>query len=326
MHKKPIIAISLMLIIVLVSLIFIHWWESEQFRVEPVEQPPTVITTDHRQPIEYQGVTYVPRSHVKAYLIMGIDKDGPAESSGASAGGGQADVLLVLAVDEAAQTQQLLMLNRDTITRVPVLGMMGTVIGYEQQQLALAHFYGDGRHKSCQNTVDAVSHMLANQPFEGYASLNMGGIAVLNDAVGGVTVTIADDFSGTDNTLIRGETITLQGQQAVHFVRARRSMKEDPTNLARMRRQQQYLQSLTEILSGQDQAHLLRIYDAVKSYVVTDLGSAQWLDLAEQLQAYRKLPTSQIAGHNEIVDGVSAFYVDADNLTETIIGLFYSPV
>ena len=312
------------MVIFAAGLFLLKSWETEHFRVEPVEQD-VVITTDHRPPIQYKGTTYLPRADVRSYLFMGIDKDGPAENVSISAGGGQADFLLLLVVDDQAKTQQMLLLNRDTVTRVPVLGMMGTVVGYEYQQLALAHFYGDGRHKSCVNVVDAVSYLLGNQPISGYASLYMDGMTVLNDAVGGVTVTIEDDFTGVDDTLVLGGNVTLHGVQAEHFLRSRMSMKDDPTNLARMDRQRHFLQALSEKLARQSQQQFIRTYDAVTPYLVTNLGSGEWQSLAKTLQEYAAQPICQLTGHTGIVGGTTAFYADEDNLIETIIRLFYRP-
>lgn len=49
---------------------------------------------------------------------------------------------------------------------------------------------------------------------DGYAMVNVGAVSVVNDMVGGVTVTIEDDFSEVDPTLKMGETVTLMGEQA----------------------------------------------------------------------------------------------------------------
>ena len=49
----------------------------------------------------------------------------------------------------------------------------------------------------------------------------MDGMALLNDYVGGVQVTVKDDFSQVDSSLIQGETITLTGEQALIFVLVR---------------------------------------------------------------------------------------------------------
>ena len=78
-------------------------------------------------------------------------------------------------------------------------------------------------------------------------------MALLNDLVGGVTLEVLDDFSGIDDTLVQGETVTLKGQQALTYVRSRGGL-EDSTNLHRMERQRQYLSALQGQLSSKAQS------------------------------------------------------------------------
>lgn len=84
---------------------------------------------------------------------MGIDVKGKAVGVDSYEGGGQADVQMVLVVDDANKTWQVLQINRDTITKVPVLDVLGGVAAYADEQIALAHYYGNGRENSCENTA-----------------------------------------------------------------------------------------------------------------------------------------------------------------------------
>ena len=189
----------------------------------------------------------------------------------------------------------MLRLNRDSMVDVPVLDLRGDVIGYERQQLALAHAYGDGTNNSCQNTVDAVSMMLGGAAIDGYAALNMDGIAIVNDAIGGVTVTITSDFTAVDPTLVEGETITLNGQQAFEFVRTRKDV-DDQTNLARMERQRIYLEAMKPQLMALSDTKIVQVMEEVNDYLVSNIGSQTVLDLAEKLKDYQELPELTIEG------------------------------
>lgn len=53
----------------------------------------------------------------------------------------------------------------------------------------------------------------------------MDGIVEMNDLLGGVTVTVEDDFSQVDSSLVMGKRVTLTGQQALTFVRSRRGVR-----------------------------------------------------------------------------------------------------
>ena len=272
--------------------------------------------------ITWNGVTYTSKQRVEAYLLMGIDVTGPVVSSPGNYNGGQADAQFLLVLDNEAQTWQMLRLNRDSMVDVPVLDLRGNVIGYERQQLALAHAYGDGTNNSCQNTVDAVSLLLGGQPIDGYAALNMDGIAPFNDAIGGVTVTITSDFTAVDPTLVEGETITLKGQQAMEFVRTRKDV-DDQTNLARMERQRIYLEAMKpQLLSLSDQ-EMLQAVEAVSDYLVSNIDSQTILELAKKAKSYQEMPELTIDGTNTIEDEHVAYILDEDSLQRVILELFY---
>ena len=55
----------------------------------------------------------------------------------------------------------------------------------------------------------------------------MDEIAQLNHVIGGATVTIEDDFSQIDPTLVKGETITLSDEQAYSFLHARLNVGDE---------------------------------------------------------------------------------------------------
>ena len=125
-------------------------------------------TNDHRaeaelKEITYNGRTYRQRPDLETYLLMGVDTSGEGLGVNSYAGGGQADVQMVVVLDNANRTWQMLQLNRDSIVQVPVRGVQGDIIAYEDEQLALAYYYGDGREQSCENTVLTVSALLDGQ-------------------------------------------------------------------------------------------------------------------------------------------------------------------
>lgn len=298
-------------------------WQKSQVAPVSGEAANEVIVQAEPEPIEYNGVLYTPRAQLETYLLMGIDVEGPAKGNKSYSGGGQADVQLVLVVDNANQTWQILQINRDSMVDVQVLGMTGEVLQTQTAQIATAHAYGDGTERSCRNAVAAVSNMLGEMPIDGYLALNMDAVAILNDMVGGVPVTVTSDFTAVDPTLQAGETVTLQGQQALTFVRSRKGV-DDETNLSRMGRQRQYLAALEQQMAQQDEEFVIRAYDAVSDYMVTDMGSGTVADLGEKMKAYEELPLLTIDGETGTDEEGSATYtLDPGSLQQTIIALFY---
>ena len=312
-------AAALLALILLAALFGISRWERQAY----ASGGGSTAAASRGQPdITWNGTVYTPKQQVEAYLLMGIDVTGPVTSRPGNYNGGQADAQFLLVLDNEAQTWQLLRLNRDSMVDVPVLDLRGDVIGYERQQLALAHAYGDGTNNSCRNTVDAVSRLLGGAPIDGYAALNMDGIALFNDAIGGVTVTITSDFTAVDPTLVEGETITLNGQQAFEFVRTRKDV-DDQTNLARMERQRIYLEAMKPQLLALSNEEVVQVMDAINDYLVTNIGSQTVLDLAEKLRNYQGLPELTIDGTNTIEGEHVAYILDEDSLQQVILQLFY---
>lgn len=306
-------------VVLLLVAFLIQNWENRAFAFH--ESTPQ--TEEKTSDVIYEGMDYSPRQQIETYLFMGIDTTGPATSvSGSAYHGGQADALFLLVVDDEEESWQLLRLNRDSMVNIPVLDLKGKVIGYERQQLALAHAYGDGARISCENTVAAVSALLQNQPIDGYASLNMDGIAVFNDAIGGVTVTITSDFTAVDPTLVEGKTVTLNGQQAFEFIRSRKDVG-DQTNLSRMERQRVYLEAMKPQLMALNDEEIIRVYDALSEYLVTDMGSQTLLDTANKLKEYQELPQLVIEGTNTVEEGHVEYILDENSLQKVILELFY---
>ncbi len=295
-----------------------RWQEYQQMQTTPADEY-------NRKTVEYQGTTYVAREGIESYLFMGIDVEGPAKGNKGYIGGGQADVQLLLVVDRFNGTWQVLQINRDSMVQVPVLGVTGTEVSTEYQQIALAHSYGDGLETNCENNVTAVSRLFNNQYINGSPSLNMDAISILNDAVGGVEVTLLDDFSDTDASLVKGKTVTLSGDQAMAYVRGRQGVG-DETNLSRMARQQQYLDGLYQKVTGLSTGAAVEAFQSVEDYMVTNMGD-QWLKLMDRLKEYTKLEPLSIDGENYLDEqGSTAYRLDEESLQQVMIQLFYEPI
>lgn len=238
-----------------------------------------------------------------------------------------ADYLALVILDNEEKTCTILQIDRNTMASIPVLGNNGKSIGTTTQQICYAHVYGDGLELSCENTVDTVSQLLRGVPIENYLSLTMGSIPALNDAVGGVTVTIEDDFTGVDDTLIKGETVHLMGEHAYNFVHERMRMIDDDSNTSRMRRQAAYVTALAEVLREKtetDDSFVLDLYEAVADYLVTDCELDTLADLTGSLADYSLEGFISLEGENVKKEHVE-FYPDEQKLQQLVIALFCLP-
>ena len=276
----------------------------------------------------YNGQAYAYNENLSTLLILGIDDPVLSETENAR-NTSQADLLLLAVFDPDTKKCTLLQLNRDTMSEVPALDVDGNYIGLATEQLALAHTYGNGLEKSCENTVYAVSHFLYGIGIDNYFALTMDAIPVLNDLVGGVTVTIEDDFSTVDPTLVMGETVTLDANNVEHYVRSRMNMVQDPTNINRMKRQRTYMLGLVDKLKeavDQDSSFVLDAYSAISKSLVTDCSVDELSDYADRFSDYSLDGIRTTEGEAVKGDEYIEFYVDETALQELVIETFYVPV
>ena len=277
---------------------------------------------------EFDGVKYRQRKDLTTILLMGVDKrDG--EEADSSRKGGQADFLRLLVIDSTHRSVSQIQIDRDTMAPIMLLGPLGDELGLAEYQICMAHGFGDGREQSCRYEVEAVSRFLLDVPIDFYMALNLDGISVLNDSVGGVTVTLEDDFSHLDPAMTRGATLRLAGDQAEYYVRRRMDVS-DGTNESRMRRQQDYIGKISGMLNQRisaDKNFVGTLYDMLSDYLVTDLARGRLINEAWNARHYARSPLREISGTHIIgKNGYVEFYADGAALQDLIVELFYEPL
>lgn len=283
-------------------------------------------STDSRETLTYKNETYVKKGNLETYLIAGIDAPGKVEKVTEYDGTGQCDVLAVIVRDRSTDQCKLLSIDRNTITAVKSLDNDGTYLDTTDIQISLAHAMGFDQQVRAENTVDAVSHLLGDQTIDGYAMVNMGAIQVVNDMVGGVTVTIEDDFSDIDPSMKKGETVTLMGEQAEKYVRSRKEIS-DGSNQNRMSRQSTYEEAFKPAFRNkcaENSKFPLEVYHAMEDYMTTNISAKKFCRLAILMSDENqdeKVAISGTYGLDE--DDWQTFTPDEDSLQEAILELFY---
>lgn len=317
--KKPVILISLLILVFIVLYSGLRFLESTVLVPEQQQETTAVSKT-----ITRNGVRYFPRQDITTFLILGIDEFGPVKDSGSYNNSGEADVVLLAIFDESAKTYSVLALNRDTMMDVPVLGLGGKFAGNHFEQLALSHTYGSGLQDSCENTKKTVSDFLNGISIDYYLSMNMDAIGLLNDAVGGVTVQVTDDFSLVDPSIQLGE-MTLRGEQALHFVRLRKDVGIQ-LNVARMERQRVYMNGFVQALQGklaENDSFVFDVYEDLSAYFVTDCTVNTLSSLLSRFSDYTLQEIVSPEGENVLTERYYEFYADEALLDDLIVRLFY---
>lgn len=149
----------------------------------------------------------------------------------------------------------------------------------------------------------------------------------LVDLVGGVTVTVDkrmkyDDNWGDLHINLRPGTQRLNGEQAVGFLRFRHDATGD---IARMKRQQQFIRSMAEqMLQPANLPKLPWIVSELHRQVKTNMSDADLLYLARQM---KDVPASHLVfhsldGESRMIRGVSYFLPYGNKMRERIAEAF----
>ena len=322
-HRRGPAALAILLLAAVLLFLGGSWLEKRSQNPETRTELPQA----DQETVEVDGVTYRKKDGLTTILAIGVDHETQEEYAYRQAG--QADFLRLIVLDSKNNTVQQLQIDRDTITPVTMLGLMGDRYEPVDQQISLGYAFGDGQQSSCEVTVEAVENLLGGQTIDEYISMGLDGISTLNDLAGGVTVTLEDDFSAIDPAMTKGTTLTLQGQQAETYVRSRYGIGVG-TNEDRMKRQEQYVQQLSSQLDAkvrEDQNFALTAYDALEPYLYTNIARGRLANEVWAARDYQRLATISPEGTHQVgEDGFMEFYPDAKSLQQAVLQLFYEKV
>lgn len=314
--------LCVMLILVLAVMIGGLWiLESTVFRSGTEAEETFVSKTVIRD-----SVAYYPRQDITVVMVLGIDERGPVKSSESYRNYGEADAVILLLLDHTEESYSILCLNRDMMVTMPVLGLGGKQAGTFYGQLALSHTYGKGLQDSCENSRKTVSDLLGGDLIDYYVAMNMDAIAIVNDAVGGVTVNVTDDFSTVDPSIPLGQ-VTLKGEQALTFVQTRQDVGNQ-LNISRMGRHEEYMRGLMNALTVQlerKDTFAASLYEQVADYVVTDCSVNVISSLLDRCTEYTLMQIVSPEGENVLGEEYYEFYVDEEKLDQLVLELFYAP-
>ncbi|MCD8188646.1 MAG: LCP family protein [Clostridiales bacterium] len=281
--------------------------------------------------IWYDGQIYEYNDSILTFLFMGIDVGDEVGEDQTGLSSGQADALFLLVLDQDARAIHVVAIDRNTMTEINRLDEDGTVLGTVTAQVAVAHGYGDGKELSAENTLSAVSNILYDIPIHGYCAINMAAISELNDAVGGVDVTVLESLPSTSGLLVEGETVHLEGEDAYVYVKVRDANVEGSAQ-RRLQRQKQYLIAYIQQAKAavsQDFTLVSTLFTSITPYMTTDVTLDEVVYLASTALSYSFADEDMITIPGETVstEGYSdEFYPDEDALKDLIIDVFYTPV
>ena len=318
-YIKIIVALVSLTLLVGSGLLILHEWEKSRDKFPEHSFGDTTVIYDDKE--------YTLKNNVETFLVIGLDKFDGEASADSYNNDKQADFLMLFVFDNEKKQCSAIQINRDTITDVNVLGLNGNKVDTQKKQIALAHTHGNGKDVSCRNTAESVSSVLLGMKVNHYASATMDTVVKLNDLVGGVEVTVNDDFSGIDDTLIKGEKVLLTGEHALNFVRTRQGL-EDNTNSTRMLRQQEYINGLYDKFcecAENDDEFVITASLELSDHIISDRSVTQLQTLAQKFDDYEFLGIKSIEGKSVIGEQFMEFYPNEEFVQKMVIELFYEP-
>ena len=329
-----IIIVSIVLIVLAclaVGVIIIKNFKENSALTSPTVEAPDYDSSDKWSEgiVTYNNQRYRYNNTIRTYLFMGIDKDESVHKAEDGISGGQADALFLIVADKEHEKLSLISIHRNLMTTVKMYNREGEYTGDAELQICLQHGYGDGERLSCQRTVECVSNLFYGIPINGYVSLNMGGIGLLNDALGGVELTVMQDLNvpGRNVVLTAGETKVLSGDEAYVYVRSRDTSQFNSAS-DRLARQEQYLNNMIPVMLKRirSASSAVSIYGAAEDYIYSNVDYSRLADeisgmTYDSTQGLHEIPGEVVKGEQ-----FEEFYADDEGLYQLILDVFYNKI
>lgn len=320
--RRPVRNIGVIaLLLILAILLFVIFGLIEKIvnRMNEVPESPGYTDSGDSR-VFYDGEWYRMNDNLETILVLGIDSietpDGGREDSA------QADFVVLLLLDKLDRSFRILHINRDTMTEIPEITGGGEQYGTFKAQLALAHTYGSTGEIRCRNTVQTVENLLYGIRIDHYFSLTMDAIPIIADGVGGVTVTLENDFPLLGEEYVKGATVTLKGEDALTFVRYRND-EATTSNLERMERQRLFIGGLFEKYAHATVDSTLDTVTEITEYFVSDCTASQISNLIDRMQLYEDHGVQALPGEAKLGKEYVEFHVDEEALRQVVIDHFY---
>lgn len=276
--------------------------------------------------IQWAGKTYRYNEHLSNYLLMGVDNREKEATTVGQANAGQTDAIYLVSWDRVENTTTMISIPRDTMTEIQIYGPGGTDLGTNKDHISLSYAYGDGSHKSCRLTEDAVSNLLYGLPIQGYCSINLDALPVLTESVGTLTVTVPNSsLQDAYPEFAEGAQVTLTPENTETFVRYR-DTEESQSALYRMERQQEFIRAYSEAAKAafaHDPGFAANLYTSLEPYMVTSMGNDEFVSLMESAAQGQTNEGWTIPGEGVEGSTYDEYHVDDNALYEKIIETFY---
>jgi len=338
--KKALIAFGAVVLslalIVTGTLLYLRTTGRQQFNESSytitAPESPDIRIKDDGNTVNYKGKNYKYKDYCTNMLFMGIDKKEYEEEKTEIGNKYQSDVIIVISVDAKNNKVTLVNVPRDIITDVSVYSKTGGYTGIEKLPIALSYAYGSTDKESCLNCLDSVRRIFYNIPIKAFFSMEISGIAVVNDEIGGVDVKSPEDVYKDGNLLFEKDgEYHLEGDAARDFVMCR-THETANANLLRNERQKIYLTEFMKKTISQTKSDFstpVRLYNAAEDYSCTNITlngvtflATELLGKGENLKTDTKTIPVDVKANGSYAEN----YIRDGEFYELFLNVFYDEV
>lgn len=321
-------AILSVILLVFLSIMILKYIGKSKFKKDDSDVAiPSVEEVDDT--IIYNNKKYRLNPDIVSILLMGIDSEISKDEIGYGQNG-QADTIMVMAVDTKQKTIKIIPISRETMVDINEYTASGDYAGNRLRQICLAYAYGGNSKQSSENMKTSVKRLLYGIDIDSYITIDLKGIEKFTEVLGGVEVTALEDFSYNKEFYNKGQTVNLKGGRASAYLRNRGEDTE--SNNRRMERHKQFVMAALNTAGNKvlkDFSLFAKYYNAVSPYIDTDLDISRTTYLATELLKVdigNSIEFKSISGTTVKGEKWMEFTPDEQSLTETVIDVFYTEV
>ncbi len=291
----------------------------------------------NRESIEVDGKTYLQKEDMISILVLGIDLRGTIENEKKEIGyNGQSDMMCVVSYDKTTKQAYILTIPRETMTTIDLREKQDPAFPTKEAQICLQYANAKSSRVGAELSKECVEELLGIH-IDHYVALSMGGIETLVDDIGGVSVTMSEDYDVPDYDEVpgeevwinyrKGETVTMDGARAYEFVHYR-DTEHNSTNLIRMKRQRDFFDAFVSSAKKKVKKNpkiILSIAEDLQGYMTTDIKPAEYVTLGQYALNAEISGGSvmRIPGEEMHVGEYDQYHVDKEQLVRMILPIYF---
>lgn len=312
-HILIIAAVALTGIITILLILFIP--DSKYYNITDTET-----FSKWHQKIIYKGHYYHKNKDISPILFLGVDHADGLDDAIYLGRGGRSDTIYVFLLNKKEKTTTLLSISRDTMTEVDVYNPEGRYYYSGVMQVTMQYAYGNNDKTSTLLSEKTISELLYNLDFDAYLSVNLEAIGDVINMLGGLTITMPEDYSYIDPRYTKGAELTLDSWEVEWLLRYRDKSQLE-SNDDRMKRQTTLIMTAMEELKQKDILSMIpAILRMTKKNITTNAG----LGTIKKLASYEiSEDRYSVPGENRAGDIHAEFYVDEPALMDLLVELLY---